>query len=161
MTLQRLFLTGILLTTVISLSTATCPYNQTDGQKSNGQIIPMNNELFIQQIFDYSSEQIWKFKGNKPVVIDFYATWCGPCRQVAPLLKELAKEYKDRITIYKVDTDEEQQLTAAMGIRSLPTIVFIPVKGQPQLIVGAADKVTLKKAIEEVLLQPSVSLENN
>lgn len=95
----------------------------------------------------------WKYKGEKPAVIDFYATWCGPCRMVAPLLKSLAKEYKDRIAVYKVDTDKQKELSAVMGIQSLPTIIFIPKTGQPQIIIGAANKATFRKAIEEVLLK--------
>ena len=89
----------------------------------------------------------------KPIFIDFNATWCGPCRMVAPLLKSLAKEYKDRIAVYKVDTDKQKELSAVMGIQSLPTIIFIPKTGQPQIIIGAANKATFRKAIEEVLLK--------
>lgn len=105
-------------------------------------------------IFDYTSGSTnWKYKGEKPAVIDFYATWCGPCRMVAPLLKSLAKEYKDQIAVYKVDTDKQKELSAVMGIQSLPTIIFIPKTGQPQIIIGAANKATFRKAIEEVLLK--------
>lgn len=104
--------------------------------------------------FDYTSGSTnWKYKGEKPAVIDFYATWCGPCRMVAPLLKSLAKEYKDQIAVYKVDTDKQKELSAVMGIQSLPTIIFIPKTGQPQIIIGAANKATFRKAIEEVLLK--------
>ena len=85
-------------------------------------------------------------------LIDFYATWCAPCRMIAPSLKELANEYKDSIYVYKVDVDKEKELAAAMGIQSMPTIVFIPQKGQPQVIIGAADKNTFRRAIKEVLL---------
>ena len=81
------------------------------------------------------------------------ASWCGPCRMIAPILKDLATEYKDSIVVYKVDTDQEKELSAAMGIRSLPTVVFIPQEGQPQIIVGAADKDTFKRAVQEVLLK--------
>ena len=91
--------------------------------------------------------------GNGITLVDFWASWCGPCRMVAPILKDLAKEYGDSIVIYKVDTDKEKELAMAMGIQSLPTIVFIPQTGQPQVIVGAADKATFKRAINEVLLK--------
>ena len=113
----------------------------------------MNKEMFLEKVFDYTTGATeWKYLGNKPAVIDFYATWCGPCRMVAPILKDLAKEYGDKIFIYKVDTDKEKELSMAMGIQSLPTIVFIPINGQPQVIVGTADKATFKRAIDEVLL---------
>ena len=123
-------------------------------QKEESSVIQMNKQMFLDKVFDYTTGATeWKYLGNKPCVIDFYATWCGPCRMVAPILKDLAKEYGDKIVIYKVDTDKEKELSMAMGIQSLPTIVFIPQTGQPQVIVGAADKATFKRAIDEVLLK--------
>ena len=123
-------------------------------QKEESSVIQMNKQMFLDKVFDYTTGATeWKYQGNKPAVIDFYATWCGPCRMVAPILKDLAKEYGEKIVIYKVDTDKEKELSMAMGIQSLPTIVFIPQSGQPQVIVGAADKATFKRAIDEVLLK--------
>ena len=123
-------------------------------QKEESSVIQMNKQMFFDKVFDYTTGATeWQYLGNKPCVIDFYATWCGPCRMVAPILKDLAKEYGDKIVIYKVDTDKEKELSMAMGIQSLPTIVFIPQTGQPQVIVGAADKATFKRAIDEVLLK--------
>ena len=123
-------------------------------QKEESSVIQMNKQMFLDKVFDYTTGATeWQYLGNKPCVIDFYATWCGPCRMVAPILKDLAKEYGDKIVIYKVDTDKEKELSMAMGIQSLPTIVFIPQTGQPQVIVGAADKATFKRAIDEVLLK--------
>ena len=123
-------------------------------QKEESSVIQMNKQMFLNKVFDYTTGATeWKYLGNKPCVIDFYATWCGPCRMVAPILKDLAKEYGEKIVIYKVDTDKEKELSMAMGIQSLPTIVFIPQSGQPQVIVGAADKATFKRAIDEVLLK--------
>lgn len=121
----------------------------------SGEVVPMNNQLFISNVFDYTKNTDWKYTGNKPAIIDFYADWCGPCRKVAPIMKELAKEYEGQVVIYKVDTDKEKELAGAMGITSLPTIVFIPLKGEPRTIVGAADKATFKKAIDEYLLGKS------
>jgi len=94
----------------------------------------------------------WKYLGDKPAIVDFYADWCGPCRALAPILEELAKEYHGQIYIYKVDTDKERELAAAFGIRSLPTLLFIPMNDMPQMAQGALPKATFKKAIEEVLL---------
>ena len=92
-------------------------------------------------------------KNKKGVLVDFYATWCAPCRMIAPTLKELAKEYQDSIYVFKVDVDKEKELSAAIGIQSMPTIMFIPTSGQPQVIIGAADKNTFRRAIKEVLLK--------
>lgn len=128
----------------------------TKEEESNSKdiVIPMDNQMFLSKVFDYTSgSKEWKYKGDKPAIIDFYATWCGPCRMVAPILKSLAKKYEGQIVVYKVDTDKQKELAGAMGIQSLPTILFIPMSGQPQLIVGAADKATFEKAIQEVLLK--------
>jgi thioredoxin 1 len=103
-------------------------------------------------VFDYTSEKEWKFKGDKPAIIDFYADWCGPCKVVAPILEELSNEYKD-IVIYKVDTEVEQQLSAVFQIRSIPSILFIPVVGQPMMQAGALPKNVLKEIIETELLK--------
>ena len=120
-----------------------------------GNVIEMDETLFLTRVFDYMDKNAteWKYKGDKPCIIDFYATWCGPCKMIAPTLKELAKKYKDSIYVYKVDVDKQKRLAGAMGIQSMPTVVFIPIKGQPQVIVGAADKDTFYRAVKEVLLK--------
>jgi len=107
-------------------------------------------ETFKEKVFDYSQGGDWSFKGSKPAIIDFYADWCGPCKMVAPILEELAAEYPS-IDIYKVDTDAQNELAATFGIRSIPSILFIPLTGQPQMAMGALPKETFKKAIKEVL----------
>ena len=123
-------------------------------QNPKDHVVPMDKQMFLEKVFDYTSGATeWKYKGDKPCIIDFYANWCGPCRSIAPILKELAAEYKDSIVIYKVDTDKEQELSAAMGIRSLPTVVFIPMNEQPQILVGAAQKEVFQRGIKEVLLK--------
>lgn len=141
------------LIVLFALFTTSCAQTKKEEKKEESTVIQMNKEMFLDKVFDYTTGATeWKYKGEKPAVIDFYATWCGPCRMVAPILKDLAKEYGDSIVIYKVDTDKEKELSMAMGIQSLPTIVFIPQNGQPQVIVGAADKSTFQRAINEVLL---------
>ena len=120
-----------------------------------GNVIEMDETMFLTHVFDYTDKNAteWKYKGDKPCIIDFYATWCGPCKMIAPTLKDLAKEYKESIYVYKVDVDKQKRLSGAMGIQSMPTIVFIPIKGQPQIIVGAAGKDTFHRAVKEVLLK--------
>lgn len=113
----------------------------------------LTKETFLQKIFDYENKEEWEYQGELPAIIDFYADWCAPCRIVAPILEELAEEYKDKIVIYKVDTEEEQELAAVFGIRSIPSILFIPKNAQPQMAVGALPKETFKEIIEDVLLK--------
>lgn len=117
------------------------------------EVIVMDKAMFIDKVFDYENSKEWKYKGDKPAIIDLYADWCGPCRKVAPIMKELAKEYAGKITIYKVNVDKEQELAALFNATSIPLFVLIPLKEQPQLIRGAADKATYKKAIDEFLLR--------
>jgi thioredoxin 1 len=115
-------------------------------------VIQLTTETFKKLIFNYETNSEWKFAGNKPAIIDFYADWCGPCKQLSPLVEEIAKEYSGKIDFYKVDTDKERILTQKLGITGLPTLVFIPEKGKPQIAVGALPKETLIKVINEVLL---------
>ena len=115
-------------------------------------VVPMTNETFKKLVFNYDKNKEWKFEGNKPAIIDFYADWCPPCRQLSPLVEEIAKEYSGRIDVYKVDTDKETSLAQALGITNLPTLLFIPAKGKPQTALGAIPKESLVKAINEVLL---------
>lgn len=112
----------------------------------------LTKETFLEKVFDYEKNQEWKYQGKVPALIDFWAPWCGPCRMVGPILEELSEEYEGKIKIYKVNTDEEQELGAVFGIRSIPSLLFIPVEGQPKMAVGALPKETLKQAIEKELL---------
>ena len=112
----------------------------------------LTKESFLKKVFDFENNKDWKFEGDIPCMIDFYADWCGPCKMVAPILEELSEEYKGKINIYKVDTEQEQELAAAFGIRSIPSLLFCPKSDQPQMAMGALPKDSLKKVIEEVLL---------
>jgi thioredoxin 1 len=119
---------------------------------SSGTVITMTNDIFKQKVFNYELSKEWKYAGNLPVIIDFYATWCGPCKILSPKVEEIAKEYAGKIIVYKVDTDAEPVLSQNMGISSLPTLLFIPVNGKPQATMGAVPKETLVKTINDVLL---------
>ena len=114
--------------------------------------IELTKEDFLKKVVDYEANpNEWKYLGDRPAIVDFYASWCGPCKMLAPVLDELAQEYADSLYIYKVNTEEEQELAAAFGIRSIPTLIFIPLNGQPQVITGALPKPNLKQAISDIL----------
>lgn len=108
---------------------------------------------FLAKVYNYEKNpKEWKYEGGKPAIVDFYATWCGPCKAIAPVLEKLAAEYKGKIVVYKIDTDKEPELSAAFGIRSIPTLLFIPAKGTPQVAQGALPEEALRKTIDEFLL---------
>ena len=111
----------------------------------------LNVESFKQKIFDYSEKKEWKFEGDKPALIDFYADWCGPCKMVSPILEELATEYSGKMDFYKIDTEDQKELASIFGIQSIPSLLFIPPDEQPQMAVGALTKETFIKAFKEVL----------
>lgn len=113
----------------------------------------LTKETFLQKVFDYENKEEWEYQGELPAIIDFYADWCQPCKIVAPILEELAEEYKDKIVIYKVDTEAEQELAAVFGIRSIPSLLFIPLNDRPQMAVGALPKDAFIEIIEDVLLK--------
>lgn len=115
--------------------------------------VALTTEGFRNEVFDYTTEREWKFKGDMPAIIDFYADWCGPCKMVAPILEELSNEYKDQLVIYKVDTEVEQELAAVFGIRSIPSILFIPMEGRPMMQAGALPKKVLKEVIDKELIK--------
>ncbi len=111
----------------------------------------LTKETFKQNIFDFENNKEWKFEGDKPCIIDFYADWCAPCKMVAPVLEELAQEYKGKLDFYKVNTEEQQELAQLFGIMSIPTIMFIPKNDKPQIAQGALPKEVFKDSIKTVL----------
>lgn len=113
----------------------------------------LTKETFLEKVFNYEQNKEWNFQGDAPCIIDFYADWCQPCKMVAPILEELSEEYKGKINVYKIDTEAQQELAAAFGIRSIPSLLFCPKGDQPQMAQGALPKDALKDAIENVLLK--------
>jgi thioredoxin 1 len=111
----------------------------------------LTKDTFKEKVFNFEENKEWKYEGSVPCMIDFYADWCGPCKMVAPVLEELQKEYGDNLVIYKVDTEQEQELAGMFGIQSIPSLLFVPVDGQPQMAMGALPKDTFEKAIADVL----------
>ncbi len=116
----------------------------------------LTKQTFMEKVFNYEKNKEWKFEGKLPCLIDFYADWCGPCKIVAPILEELDEEYKGKINIYKVNTEQEQELASAFGIRSIPSLLFCPIDGQPQMAMGALPKESMKKTIDDFLLKSKV-----
>lgn len=111
----------------------------------------LSKETFKEKVFNFEVNKDWKFEGDLPCMIDFYADWCGPCKTVAPVLEELQEEYAGKINIYKVDTEAEKELATMFGIQSIPSLLFVPTEGQPQMAMGALPKDTFKTAIKDVL----------
>jgi thioredoxin len=119
-------------------------------KKNNMALEHLTKETFKSKVFNYETNKDWKYEGDKPAIIDFYADWCQPCKMVAPILEELQAEYGDKLVIYKIDTEAEQELSSIFGIRSIPSLLFIP-DGQPQMAAGALPKDTFKQVIGDVL----------
>jgi len=110
----------------------------------------LTKESFKEKVFNFEVNREWKYEGELPCLIDFYADWCGPCKMVAPILEELQKEYAGKVQIYKIDTEAERELAGMFGIQSIPSLLFVPTSGQPQMAQGALPKDTFKKAFADV-----------
>lgn len=139
----------LILATFLLISYSSC-YAKGEQKDSNSEVptvsqedehivTKLNKESFLEKIWNYEeSPKEWKFKGNKPAIIDFYADWCGPCRKAAPILAEVAKEYKDKIDVYKVNTQYERELASVFGIKGIPAFLYIPLEGKPTMTSGTA-----------------------
>lgn len=156
--MKKIFLVVVLAASVIT-SACSQQANKQQSETTNKtekkmKTIHLTKADFLSKVANYeASPTEWKYLGDKPAIIDFYADWCGPCKAIAPVLEELAAEYDGQIYIYKINTDKEQELAGAFGIRSIPTLLFVPMNEAPQMAQGALPKAEFKKAIEEVLLK--------
>jgi thioredoxin 1 len=117
------------------------------------KVVHLTAQDFKEKVFNYETGTEWKYEGNLPAIVDFYADWCSPCKMVAPILEDIAHEYSGKIMVYKVNTENEQELASVFGIQSIPTLLFIPKEGQPQAAMGALPRQTFEKVIQDVLLK--------
>ena len=147
---------------VLTLAATACAGNSVENKNSYEptmvdiymEVVALNKADFLKKVYNYEANpNDWKFEGSRPAIVDFYATWCGPCKVIHPILEELSKEYSGKVDIYQIDVDKEQDLAAAFGIRSIPTLLMIPMKEEPRIMQGAMPKDQLKKAIDEFLLK--------
>ncbi|OIP84800.1 MAG: thioredoxin [Porphyromonadaceae bacterium CG2_30_38_12] len=156
--MKKLIFGSLLLSLTFMACAGTNKENKTETNNTNEVkkmgTIHLTKAEFLAKVANYETNPTeWKYLGDKPCIIDFYASWCGPCKTIAPILEDLAKEYDGQIYIYKVDTEAEQELAGAFGIRSIPSVLFCPMGEQPQMAQGAMPKDAFKQAIEEVLLK--------
>ncbi len=134
----------------LALLSVSCTLNAQNG----GKPVSLTKSTFLEYVYNYEKNPSqFIYEGNKPCIVDFYADWCGPCKKIAPILNELADEYKDQIIIYKINTDQERELARAFGISSIPTLLFIPLQGDVRFARGALDKEDFEKAIRDILLK--------
>ena len=157
--LKSLLIVAIALVLVSCSMSAKPEKNGTNNTNAQGEVIALNKADFLSKVYNYEKNQTeWVYEGDKPAIIDFYADWCGPCKKVAPILKELAGQYKNDIVIYKVNVDNEKDLAAAFGIQSIPTLLFIPKNGKPQIAQGALSKEQFIEQINNFLLKKSSNM---
>ena len=134
--------------------TMACFTANAQGKKTESKVKHLTYNEFLHKVWNFESNStIFKYKGNVPAVIDFYADWCGPCRRVAPIMEQLAKDYDGRLVVYKINVDQEKELASAFQVKSIPVVLFIPLEGQPMKQVGAMSEESYRRIIEEQLLK--------
>lgn len=154
----------IIIASSLILTLFSCKYSNAKGgnavavessvEKKGSKTIHLTKDEFLMRVVDYKNNpDSWKYLGDKPAIVDFYASWCGPCKMLAPILEELALQYEGDIYIYKVDTEDQKELARDFGIQAIPTILFIPMTGDPQVAQGALPKEELVKIIDSFLLK--------
>jgi thioredoxin len=151
--MKRKLLLSLLISSLIFVNCRSEKGNNPDAKKTTAaNVVHLTTAEFKKMVFNYEVNKEWKYEGTQPAIIDFYADWCAPCRQLAPILEEVAKEYNGKLIVYKVDTEKEKELAQNMNISGLPTLLFIPAQGKPQMSMGLIPKESLVKVINEVLL---------
>ena len=141
------------LTLALIVLTGTAGFAQKE-KKMENQVKQLTYDAFIKDVWDFENNSgTFAYKGKLPAVIDFYADWCGPCRMVGPIMEKLAKEYDGKLLVYKINVDQERELASAFQVRSIPMVLFVPMKGQPMMQVGAMQEEGYRKVIEENLLK--------
>lgn len=157
--LSLLLIAGVTITACTQTGSKTDPVATSSSATTEaGKVIQMDKAMFLEKVFDFEKNpDTWVYRGDKPAIIDFYADWCGPCKKVAPIMSELAEKYKDDIVIYKINTDQQKELAGMFQIRSIPSILYIPVEGQPTMTMGALPKAEFEKMVNEILLVKPVS----
>ena len=157
--MKKIIFAVVLLVATLPACAGSTKENKTNNNNQSKEInkmetIHLTKAEFLSKVANYETNPTeWKYLGDKPCIIDFYASLCGPCKTIAPILEDLAKEYEGQIYIYKINTEEEQELAGAFGIRSIPTLLFCPMNGAPQMAQGAMPKDSFKQAINDVLLK--------
>lgn len=144
---------------LIAMSLPACSQNKTNQSEANdtteqvkAEVAQMNAAMFREKVFDYTNKE-YKFKGERPVIIDFNAKWCGPCRQLTPIFEKLANEYAGKVDFYSVDIDKERELASAFGVSSIPALLFIPMEGEPKGSLGLIPEENLRQTIDSILIQ--------
>lgn len=149
---KTVFLIVIIISLIFSNCTTGNSENKVKDPSTRTEVSLLTNETFKKMIFNYDVNKEWKYEGTKPAIIDFYADWCPPCRQLSPLVQEIANEYSGKIVVYKINTDREKGLAQSLGITNLPTLLYIPAKGKPKVTLGFIPKETIVKTINEIFL---------